>query len=246
MSVIELKNINKYFGKDTAQVHVLRDLNFTAEKGKLILILGPSGSGKSTFLTIAGGLQSADSGQVMINDKDISAFSAKERDNLRLNQIGFILQAYNLVPYLTVAEQFTLVDKIKKVNNLSKEALNQLLIKLGIDNLINKYPDQLSGGQKQRVAIARALAMKPDIMLFDEPTSALDPEMVGDVLEVMKELAKDGMTMVVVTHEMGFAKEVADQVWFMADGYIQEVASPDEFFSNPKSERAKDFLNKIL
>ena len=191
MSVIELKNINKYFGKGTAQVHVLRDLNFTAEKGKLILILGPSGSGKSTFLTIAGGLQSADSGQVMINDKDISVFSAKERDNLRLNQIGFILQAYNLVPYLTVAEQFTLVDKIKKVNNLSKEALNQLLVKLGIDNLINKYPDQLSGGQKQRVAIARALYTNPEIILADEPTAALDSVKVKEVGSLLANLAHD-------------------------------------------------------
>ena len=221
MSVIELKNINKYFGKDTAQVHVLRDLNFTAEKGKLILILGPSGSGKSTFLTIAGGLQSADSGQVMINDKDISAFSAKERDNLRLNQIGFILQAYNLVPYLTVAEQFTLVDKIKKVNNLSKEALNQLLIKLGIDNLINKYPDQLSGGQKQRVAIARALYTNPEIILADEPTSALDSDRVVLVGQLLKELAtKRNKAVIVVTHDLRL-REFADKVNNLVDGKLE-------------------------
>ena len=220
MSVIELNNINKYFGKDTAQVHVLRDLNFTAEKGKLILILGPSGSGKSTFLTIAGGLQSADSGQVMINDKDISAFSAKERDNLRLNQIGFILQAYNLVPYLTVAEQFTLVDKIKKVNNLSKEALNQLLIKLGIDNLINKYPDQLSGGQKQRVAIARALYTNPEIILADEPTAALDSAKVKEVGSLLANLAHDqNKAILVVTHDVRLEK-FADEIYQLDDGNL--------------------------
>lgn len=220
MSVIELKNINKYFGKGTAQVHVLRDLNFTAEKGKLILILGPSGSGKSTFLTIAGGLQSADSGQVMINDKDISAFSAKERDNLRLNQIGFILQAYNLVPYLTVAEQFTLVDKIKKVNNLSKEALNQLLIKLGIDNLINKYPDQLSGGQKQRVAIARALYTNPEIILADEPTAALDSVKVKEVGNLLANLAHDqNKAILVVTHDVRLEK-FADEIYQLDDGNL--------------------------
>lgn len=220
MSVIELKNINKYFGKDIAQVHVLRDLNFTAEKGKLILILGPSGSGKSTFLTIAGGLQSADSGQVMINDKDISAFSAKERDNLRLNQIGFILQAYNLVPYLTVAEQFTLVDKIKKVNNLSKEALNQLLVKLGIDNLINKYPDQLSGGQKQRVAIARALYTNPEIILADEPTAALDSVKVKEVGSLLANLAHDqNKAILVVTHDVRLEK-FADEIYQLDDGNL--------------------------
>lgn len=220
MSVIELKNINKYFGKGTAQVHVLRDLNFTAEKGKLILILGPSGSGKSTFLTIAGGLQSADSGQVMINDKDISVFSAKERDNLRLNQIGFILQAYNLVPYLTVAEQFTLVDKIKKVNNLSKEALNQLLIKLGIDNLINKYPDQLSGGQKQRVAIARALYTNPEIILADEPTAALDSVKVKEVGSLLANLAHDqNKAILVVTHDVRLEK-FADEIYQLDDGNL--------------------------
>ena len=220
MSVIELKNINKYFGKGTAQVHVLRDLNFTAEKGKLILILGPSGSGKSTFLTIAGGLQSADSGQVMINDKDISVFSAKERDNLRLNQIGFILQAYNLVPYLTVAEQFTLVDKIKKVNNLSKEALNQLLIKLGIDNLINKYPDQLSGGQKQRVAIARALYTNPEIILADEPTAALDSVKVKEVGNLLANLAHDqNKAILVVTHDVRLEK-FADEIYQLDDGNL--------------------------
>lgn len=220
MSVIELKNINKYFGKGTAQVHVLRDLNFTAEKGKLILILGPSGSGKSTFLTIAGGLQSADSGQVMINDKDISAFSAKERDNLRLNQIGFILQAYNLVPYLTVAEQFTLVDKIKKVNNLSKEALNQLLVKLGIDNLINKYPDQLSGGQKQRVAIARALYTNPEIILADEPTAALDSVKVKEVGNLLANLAHDqNKAILVVTHDVRLEK-FADEIYQLDDGNL--------------------------
>lgn len=215
MSVIELKNINKYFGKDTAQVHVLRDLNFTAEKGKLILILGPSGSGKSTFLTIAGGLQSADSGRVMINDKDISAFSAKERDNLRLNQIGFILQAYNLVPYLTVAEQFTLVDKIKKVNNLSKEALSQF-----IDNLINKYPDQLSGGQKQRVAIARALYTNPEIILADEPTAALDSAKVKEVGSLLANLAHDqNKAILVVTHDVRLEK-FADEIYQLDDGNL--------------------------
>ena len=220
MDAMIIKEVNKSYGHGVGRVHVLKDVNFAAAPGELNLVLGPAGSGKSTFLTIAGGLQSADSGQVMINDKDISAFSAKERDNLRLNQIGFILQAYNLVPYLTVAEQFTLVDKIKKVNNLSKEALNQLLVKLGIDNLINKYPDQLSGGQKQRVAIARALYTNPEIILADEPTAALDSVKVKEVGSLLANLAHDqNKAILVVTHDVRLEK-FADEIYQLDDGNL--------------------------
>lgn len=222
MPVIELTNINKYFGKDTARVHVLRNLNFQANRGELILILGPSGSGKSTFLTIAGGLQSADSGKVTINGKDVSNLSSKQRDALRLNQIGFVLQAYNLVPYLTVKEQFSFVNKIKKNNNLSDIELEKLLKTLGIYELKNKYPDQLSGGQKQRVAIARALYANPEIILADEPTAALDSEKVKEVGSLLADLAhKQDKAIIVVTHDIRL-ENYADKVYHLDDGILKE------------------------
>lgn len=246
MTVIELKDVDKFYGKGTAKVEALKNINFQANKGEVVLIMGPSGAGKSTFLTIAGSLQKPTSGQILINGENISEYSNKQSNNLRLNKIGFVLQAYNLVPFLNVHEQFVLVDKVKKQNNLSKADLQKLLEDLGVTKLIKKYPNELSGGQQQRVAIARALAMEPEVMLFDEPTSALDPEMVGEVLKTMQNLADSGMTMVVVTHEMGFAREVSDEIWFMADGYLQEKGKPEEVFTHPKSSRAKDFLAKVL
>lgn len=246
MTVIELKDVDKFYGKGTAKVEALKNINFQANKGEVVLIMGPSGAGKSTFLTIAGSLQKPTSGQILINGENISEYSNKQSNNLRLNKIGFVLQAYNLVPFLNVHEQFVLVDKVKKQNNLSKADLQKLLENLGVTKLIKKYPNELSGGQQQRVAIARALAMEPEVMLFDEPTSALDPEMVGEVLKTMQNLADSGMTMVVVTHEMGFAREVSDEIWFMADGYLQEKGKPEEVFTHPKSSRAKDFLAKVL
>ena len=178
MAVIELKDVKKVYGKGDAQVVALKDINFKADKGEVVLIMGPSGAGKSTFLTIAGSLQKPTSGEVLINDEDISDFSAKKRNELRLNKIGFVLQAYNLVPFLTVNEQFTLVDKVKKQNNISREELQDLLKQLGITDLVKKYPSELSGGQQQRAAIARALYANPEILLADEPTASLDTKNV--------------------------------------------------------------------
>ena len=190
MAVIELKDVKKVYGKGDAQVVALKDINFKADKGEVVLIMGPSGAGKSTFLTIAGSLQKPTSGEVLINDEDISDFSAKKRNELRLNKIGFILQAYNLVPFLTVNEQFTLVDKVKKQNNISREELQDLLKQLGITDLVKKYPSELSGGQQQRAAIARALYANPEILLADEPTASLDTKNVEEVGQLFKDLAK--------------------------------------------------------
>lgn len=190
MAVIELKDVKKVYGKGDAQVVALKDINFKADKGEVVLIMGPSGAGKSTFLTIAGSLQKPTSGEVLINDEDISDFSAKKRNELRLNKIGFVLQAYNLVPFLTVNEQFTLVDKVKKQNNISREELQDLLKQLGITDLVKKYPSELSGGQQQRAAIARALYANPEILLADEPTASLDTKNVEEVGQLFKDLAK--------------------------------------------------------
>ena len=246
MAVIELKDVNKVYGKGEAKVAALKDINFQANKGEVVLIMGPSGAGKSTFLTIAGSLQKPTSGEILINGRDISNFSAKQSGELRLNKIGFVLQAYNLVPFLTVKEQFTLIDKVKKQNNLSQDKLQGLLKQLGIEKLVNKYPNELSGGQQQRVAIARSLAMHPKVILFDEPTSALDPEMIEDVLEVMRYVAEQGITMVVVTHEMGFAREVSNRLIFFDNGHILEDRKPEEFFAHPDTERARQFLSKVI
>ena len=221
MTAIELKNINKDYGTGISKVQVLSDVSFKAHSGELSLVLGPSGSGKSTFLTIAGGLQRPTSGQVLIDGQDISRFSEKQRDEIRLNQIGFVLQSYNLLSYLSVADQFALVDRVHK-GNLSPDRLEKLLQELGIDQLVNKFPDELSGGQNQRVAIARALYTDPAIILADEPTAALDSERVKVVGRLMKEMAKQyEKAVVVVTHDLRL-KDFADRIYQIMDGKMTE------------------------
>lgn len=222
MAVIELKDVKKVYGKGDAQVVALKDINFKADKGEVVLIMGPSGAGKSTFLTIAGSLQKPTSGEVLINDEDISDFSAKKRNELRLNKIGFVLQAYNLVPFLTVNEQFTLVDKVKKQNNISREELQDLLKKLGITDLVKKYPSELSGGQQQRAAIARALYANPEILLADEPTASLDTKNVEEVGQLFKDLAKKrDKAVMLVTHDPRLEK-YADHIYEMMDGQMTQ------------------------
>lgn len=222
MAVIELKDVKKVYGKGDAQVVALKDINFKADKGEVVLIMGPSGAGKSTFLTIAGSLQKPTSGEVLINDEDISDFSAKKRNELRLNKIGFVLQAYNLVPFLTVNEQFTLVDKIKKQNNISREELQDLLKQLGITDLVKKYPSELSGGQQQRAAIARALYANPEILLADEPTASLDTKNVEEVGQLFKDLAKKrDKAVMLVTHDPRLEK-YADHIYEMMDGQMTQ------------------------
>ena len=242
-TIVEVKNLKKVYGKN----EVLKDISEKVEQGQVICVIGPSGSGKSTFLRCLNVLEKPTAGKVIFEGSELTNISDKELNVLR-EKMGMVFQSFNLFPNMNVLENIKLAPmKVKGVNETEAETTaKELLAKVGLADKASQFPQSLSGGQQQRVAIARALAMNPEVMLFDEPTSALDPEMVGEVLKVMRDLADSGMTMIVVTHEMGFAKEVADQVWFMADGYIQEVASPDEFFSNPKSERAKDFLNKIL
>lgn len=221
MTAIELKNINKDYGTGISKVQVLSDVSFKAHSSELSLVLGPSGSGKSTFLTIAGGLQRPTSGQVLIDGQDISRFSEKQRDEIRLNQIGFVLQSYNLLSYLSVADQFALVDRVHK-GNLSPDRLEKLLQELGIDQLVNKFPDELSGGQNQRVAIARALYTDPAIILADEPTAALDSERVKVVGRLMKEMAKQyDKAVVVVTHDLRL-KDFADRIYQIMDGKMTE------------------------
>lgn len=221
MTAIELKNINKDYGTGISKVQVLSDVSFKAHSGELSLVLGPSGSGKSTFLTIAGGLQRPTSGQVLIDGQDINRFSEKQRDEIRLNQIGFVLQSYNLLSYLSVADQFALVDRVHK-GNLSPDRLEKLLQELGIDQLVNKFPDELSDGQNQRVAIARALYTDPAIILADEPTAALDSERVKVVGRLMKEMAKQyDKAVVVVTHDLRL-KDFADRIYQIMDGKMTE------------------------
>ena len=222
MAVIELKDVKKVYGKGDAQVVALKDINFKADKGEVVLIMGPSGAGKSTFLTIAGSLQKPTSGEVLINDEDISDFSSKKRNELRLNKIGFVLQAYNLVPFLTVNEQFTLVDKVKKQNNISREELQDLLKQLGITDLVKKYPSELSGGQQQRAAIARALYANPEILLADEPTASLDTKNVEEVGQLFKDLAKKrDKAVMLVTHDPRLEK-YADHIYEMMDGQMTQ------------------------
>lgn len=241
--MIEIQHLKKEFNG----TEVLKDISEEVDQGQVICVIGPSGAGKSTFLRCLNVLEKPTSGKVLFEGKDLTDISDKELDELR-EKMGMVFQGFNLFPNMTV------IDNIKiapiKVKGISDEeatkTAKELLTKVGLADKADVFPDSLSGGQKQRVAIARSLAMDPEVMLFDEPTSALDPEMVDEVLNVMQGLADSGMTMVVVTHEMGFAKEVADQIWFMADGYIQETGAPDEFFSHPTSDRAKEFLKKVL
>ena len=240
--MIDVKNLHKSFGNH----EVLKGVNEHIEKGEKVVVIGPSGSGKSTFLRCLNLLEEPTSGEIIFESQNITA---KDTDiNLVRRRMGMVFQQFNLFPHLTVKENIKLAPvklKVMTDEEADKRAL-ELLARVGLPDKADSYPAQLSGGQQQRIAIARALAMNPDVMLFDEPTSALDPEMVGEVLEIMKELADDGMTMVVVTHEMGFAREVGTRVLFMDGGNIVEQNEPKEFFANPQHPRLKDFLSKVL
>ena len=240
--MIDVKNLHKSFGNH----EVLKGVNEHIEKGEKVVVIGPSGSGKSTFLRCLNLLEEPTGGEIIFEGQNITA---KDTDiNLVRRRLGMVFQQFNLFPHLTVRENIKLAPvklKVMTDEEADKRAL-ELLARVGLPDKADSYPAQLSGGQQQRIAIARALAMNPDVMLFDEPTSALDPEMVGEVLEIMKELADDGMTMVVVTHEMGFAREVATRVLFMDGGNIVEQNEPKEFFANPQHPRLKDFLSKVL
>jgi glutamate transport system ATP-binding protein len=240
--LVVLEGVNKHFGA----LHVLQDIELTIARGEVVVVIGPSGSGKSTLCRAINRLEAIDSGRITIDGKPLPA-EGKELARLRAD-VGMVFQSFNLFAHKTVLENVTLGQiKVRKADKKTAEAqARTLLDRVGVGNQAHKYPAQLSGGQQQRVAIARALAMDPKVMLFDEPTSALDPEMINEVLEVMQQLARDGMTMIVVTHEMGFARSAANRVIFMAEGRIVEQATPDQFFSNPRSDRAKDFLSKIL
>ena len=242
MALLEIKGLKKNFG----DLKVLKDVNMKIEEGEVLVLIGPSGSGKSTFLRCLNLLEQPTGGEILFKGKNILAPKFIIVDYRK--HVGMCFQRFNLFPFMTVLENvmYSPVHILKKDKNEMKEKAMVLLDKVGLANKANVYPDTLSGGQQQRVAIARALAMEPEMMLFDEPTSALDPELVGDVLNVMKDLAKDGMTMAVVTHEMGFAKEVADRVIFMEGGIVLEDKSPQEMFTNPEHERTREFLKRIL
>ncbi|WP_228712706.1 amino acid ABC transporter ATP-binding protein [Halarcobacter mediterraneus] len=237
-----IKEVNKYFD----DFHVLKNINFSVKRGEIVVVCGPSGSGKSTLIRCLNGLEEIDSGQIIIDNIDIY----KNKNSLQKirKEVGMVFQHFNLFPHLTILENITLAPMLvkKEKKEISKEFAKELLRKVKLEEKILSYPSDLSGGQKQRVAIARTLAMKPKVILFDEPTSALDPETIGDVLSVMKQLAKENYTIVCVTHEMGFAKEVSNRVVFMDKGEIVEENTPEKFFQNPKSQRAKIFLNEIL
>lgn len=241
-TLIKVENLEKSFGK----IDVLKGISTDIKKGEVVVIIGPSGSGKSTFLRCLNLLEEPTGGHIYFDNTDIT--DPKVNINTHRQKMGMVFQQFNLFPHMTVLKNMT-ISPIK-VLGLSKQEAEEramkLLERVGLADRANAYPSQLSGGQKQRVAIVRALCMQPDVMLFDEPTSALDPEMVGEVLEVMKSLAQEGMTMAVVTHEMGFAKEVADRVFFIDEGIIMEQGTPDELFNNPNSPRLKDFLSKVI
>ena len=241
--IIKTENLCKYYGD---KIHALDGVSAEINKGEVVVIIGPSGSGKSTYLRSLNLLEIPTSGKILFEGADIT--DPKVNINLHRRKMGMVFQQFNLFPHMTVLKNLTLAPMklLKKSKEEAEQRAMELLKRVGLGDRAMAYPSQLSGGQKQRVAICRALCMDPDVMLFDEPTSALDPEMVGEVLDVMKELAKEGMTMVVVTHEMGFAREVADRVLFMYEGSIEEDGTPDEIFKNPKSPRTKQFLNSIL
>ena len=241
-NIIQMKDINKYYGNFQA----LKNVNFNVKKGEVVVVCGPSGSGKSTLIRCINRLEDIDSGKIIVDGKDL--YERKTNINKIRQEVGMVFQHFNLFPHLSILENITLAPiKVKKMPKKEAEKLAmELLERVKIPHQANKYPSELSGGQKQRVAIARTLAMKPKIILFDEPTSALDPEMIGEVLDVMKELARENYTIVCVTHEMGFAREVGDRIVFMDAGEIIEENTPEEFFNNPKSDRAKKFLSEIL
>ena len=242
MIKVKVEQLKKSFGS----LEVLKGIDLEVKEGEVVCLIGPSGSGKSTFLRCLNKLEETTAGTVIVDDNDIT--DPKCNINKVRENIGMVFQQFNLFPHLSVLENIMLapVDRKKLTKEEANKTAERLLAAVGLAEKAGEYPPNLSGGQQQRVAIARALAMNPDIMLFDEPTSALDPEMVGEVLEVMKQLAKDGMTMIVVTHEMGFAREVADRVIFMDGGYIVEQGTPAEVFGNPQNKRTQDFLNKVL
>ncbi|MDY5124585.1 MAG: amino acid ABC transporter ATP-binding protein [Treponema sp.] len=240
--MIEVKNLKISFG----DLHVLKDVSIDIKKGEKIVIIGPSGSGKSTFLRCINRLENPSGGQILFEGTDMC--NPKTDLNAARQKMAMVFQHFNLFPHLTVKQNITIAPvtlKLKSQEEADKDAL-KLLERVGLQDKADVYPSTLSGGQKQRIAIVRALAMNPEVILFDEPTSALDPEMVGEVLNVIKDLANEGMTMLVVTHEMGFAREVADKVLFMDGGYIEEQGTPEEIFQNPKSDRLKQFLNAVL
>ena len=243
--MITVKDLYKDFGEN-GEIKVLKGVSEHIEKGEKVVIIGPSGSGKSTFLRCLNRLEEPTSGEIYFEDQLITSPKCNI-DKLRM-KMGMVFQHFNLFPHLSIMDNITLapIKLLKKSKEEAQENAMKLLARVGLPDKADAFPGQLSGGQKQRIAIARSLAMNPDVMLFDEPTSALDPEMVGEVLDLMKELAEDGMTMVVVTHEMGFAKEVANRVLFMDEGIILEQGSPAEIFTAPKSPRLKDFLSKVL
>ena len=240
--IIKMNKINKYFD----DFHVLKDIDFSVKQGEIVVVCGPSGSGKSTLIRCINGLEEVDDGEIIVDDLHIH--NSKKNLKAIRSEVGMVFQHFNLFPHLTILENITIAPTL--VKNISKkdahEIAMELLKKVKLEDKANAYPADLSGGQKQRVAIARSLAMKPKVILFDEPTSALDPETIGDVLSVMKDLAKENYTLVCVTHEMGFAKEVGDRIVFMDNGAIVEENTPLEFFNNPKSQRAKKFLKEIL
>ena len=241
-NIISMTKINKFYD----DFHVLKNIDFSVKKGEIVVVCGPSGSGKSTLIRCINGLEDIDDGDIIVDNIDIHA-SKKNLQTIR-SEVGMVFQHFNLFPHLTILENITIAPTL--VKNMNKKEVQKiamdLLEKVKLSDKANSYPADLSGGQKQRVAIARSLAMKPKIILFDEPTSALDPETIGDVLSVMKDLAQENFTIVCVTHEMGFAKEVGDRIVFMDHGVIIEENTPEEFFNNPKSDRAKKFLNEIL
>ncbi len=240
--IINMKDVDKYYG----DFHVLKNINFSVKKGEIVVVCGPSGSGKSTLIRCINRLEEIDSGDIYVDGKNI--YDKKTNINNLRAETGMLFQHFNLFPHLTILENITIAQN--KVKGVSKHDANEISLKLlekvGLAHKAEGYPNELSGGQKQRVAIARTLAMKPKIILFDEPTSALDPEMIGGVLDVMRELAHENYTIVCVTHEMGFAKEVSNRVVFMDEGVILEEATPEEFFTNPKTERAQKFLQEVL
>ncbi|WP_286232140.1 amino acid ABC transporter ATP-binding protein [Neobacillus mesonae] len=240
--MISITNVHKAFGNHK----VLENINLEVSKSQIFALIGPSGAGKSTLIRTINALEPINEGEIIVDG--ISIHDKKTNINAARTEIGFVFQSFNLYPFLTALQNVTIASiNVKKMDKAKAEKKGkELLSMLGLGSKFDSYPSQLSGGQQQRVAIARALAMDPKVMLFDEPTSALDPEMINEVLDAIRSLAKTGMTMIVVTHEMGFAKEICDQIVFMADGKIVEVAPPDKFFSNPSTERAKGFLSKVL